>query len=167
MSARVPVRNWNSVVLTKLFTGPGLSALRSVSRRGLKGVMTSARKKCCRKSCARPSRLPGGPRKLVSALTAVLVLAMVGAFFVLVTVVGLCIFLAYATTAAVARRMGHTPRVAFLSYSPFGNPPGAFVGELREAGRVEGRGDGAVEVRAERYVARADEVGRVTYRAGD
>ncbi|HKX35489.1 MAG TPA: NADP-dependent malic enzyme, partial [Rhizorhapis sp.] len=27
-------------------------------------------------------------------------------------------------TAAVARRMGHEPRVAFLSYSTFGNPPG-------------------------------------------
>ncbi|MPT48885.1 MAG: NADP-dependent malic enzyme [Sphingobium sp.] len=36
-------------------------------------------------------------------------------------------------TAAVARRMGHTPRVAFLSYSTFGNPPGAYLESLREA----------------------------------
>ena len=39
-------------------------------------------------------------------------------------------------TAAVARRMGHEPRVAFLSYSTFGNPPGAFVEHLRGAVRV-------------------------------
>ena len=32
-------------------------------------------------------------------------------------------------TAAVARRMGHEPRVAFLSYSTFGNPPGRLAGE--------------------------------------
>ncbi|TNE42037.1 MAG: NADP-dependent malic enzyme [Sphingomonadales bacterium] len=36
-------------------------------------------------------------------------------------------------TAAVARRMGHTPRVAFLSYSTFGNPPGNWLENLREA----------------------------------
>ena len=39
-------------------------------------------------------------------------------------------------TAAVARRMGHEPRVAFLSYSTFGNPPGAFVEHLRGAVRL-------------------------------
>jgi malate dehydrogenase (oxaloacetate-decarboxylating)(NADP+) len=39
-------------------------------------------------------------------------------------------------TAAVARRMGHEPRVAFLSYSTFGNPPGAYVEHLRGAVRV-------------------------------
>lgn len=36
-------------------------------------------------------------------------------------------------TAAVARRMGHEPRVAFLSYSTFGNPQGRWVDELRGA----------------------------------
>ncbi len=36
-------------------------------------------------------------------------------------------------TAAVARRMGHEPRVAFLSYSNFGNPPGTWLEGLREA----------------------------------
>jgi malate dehydrogenase (oxaloacetate-decarboxylating)(NADP+) len=29
--------------------------------------------------------------------------------------------------------MGQDPRVAFVSYTSFGNPPGAFVGALREA----------------------------------
>jgi malate dehydrogenase (oxaloacetate-decarboxylating)(NADP+) len=36
-------------------------------------------------------------------------------------------------TAAVARRMGHEPRVAFLSYSTFGNPAGEFLENIREA----------------------------------
>ena len=36
-------------------------------------------------------------------------------------------------TAAVARRMGHEPRVAFLSYSTFGNPSGNWLAPLREA----------------------------------
>ena len=36
-------------------------------------------------------------------------------------------------TAAVARRMGHEPRVAFLSYSTFGNPPGNWLEPIREA----------------------------------
>ncbi len=36
-------------------------------------------------------------------------------------------------TAAVARRMGHEPRVAFLSYSTFGNPSGTWLDPLREA----------------------------------
>ncbi|AUW56931.1 NADP-dependent malic enzyme [Sphingobium sp. SCG-1] len=36
-------------------------------------------------------------------------------------------------TAAVARRMGHEPRVAFLSYSTFGNPPGNWLASLRDA----------------------------------
>jgi malate dehydrogenase (oxaloacetate-decarboxylating)(NADP+) len=36
-------------------------------------------------------------------------------------------------TAAVARRMGHEPRVAFLSYSTFGNPPGNWLDGIREA----------------------------------
>jgi len=36
-------------------------------------------------------------------------------------------------TAAVARKMGHEPRVAFLSYSTFGNPPGNWLENLRDA----------------------------------
>ncbi len=36
-------------------------------------------------------------------------------------------------TAAVARRMGHTPRVAFLSYSTFGNPSGNWLDPIRDA----------------------------------
>ena len=36
-------------------------------------------------------------------------------------------------TAAVARRMGHEPRVAFLSYSTFGNPEGRWLENIREA----------------------------------
>ncbi len=36
-------------------------------------------------------------------------------------------------TAAVARRMGHEPRVAFLSFSTFGNPMGRWVDNIREA----------------------------------
>ncbi len=36
-------------------------------------------------------------------------------------------------TARVARRMGHEPRVAFLSYSTFGNPAGNWLEGIREA----------------------------------
>ena len=36
-------------------------------------------------------------------------------------------------TAAVARRMGHEPRVAFLSYSTFGNPSGQWLANIRDA----------------------------------
>jgi malate dehydrogenase (oxaloacetate-decarboxylating)(NADP+) len=36
-------------------------------------------------------------------------------------------------TAQVARRMGHEPRVAFLSYSNFGNPEGSFLQRIRDA----------------------------------
>ncbi|MEO6041353.1 MAG: NADP-dependent malic enzyme [Croceibacterium sp.] len=36
-------------------------------------------------------------------------------------------------TAAVARRLGHEPRVAFLSYSTFGNPPGQWLENIRDA----------------------------------
>jgi malate dehydrogenase (oxaloacetate-decarboxylating)(NADP+) len=36
-------------------------------------------------------------------------------------------------TAAVCRRMGQEPRVAFLSYSSFGNPPGKWIDDIREA----------------------------------
>ena len=36
-------------------------------------------------------------------------------------------------TAAVARRLGHQPRVAFLSYSNFGNPAGKWLENIRNA----------------------------------
>ena len=36
-------------------------------------------------------------------------------------------------TAQVARRMGHEPRVAFLSYSTFGNPEGLWLENIRAA----------------------------------
>jgi len=36
-------------------------------------------------------------------------------------------------TAAVARRMGQEPRVAFLSYANFGNPPGKWLDNIRDA----------------------------------
>ena len=36
-------------------------------------------------------------------------------------------------TAAVARRMGHMPRVAFLSFSTFGNPAGTWLNNIRDA----------------------------------
>jgi malate dehydrogenase (oxaloacetate-decarboxylating)(NADP+) len=39
-------------------------------------------------------------------------------------------------TAEVARRMGHVPRVAFLSYSNFGNPEGSFLERIRDAVRI-------------------------------
>jgi len=46
-------------------------------------------------------------------------------------------------TAGVARRLGQEPRVAFVSYSNFGNPPGAIVGELRDAVKLlDARGVG-------------------------
>jgi malate dehydrogenase (oxaloacetate-decarboxylating)(NADP+) len=39
-------------------------------------------------------------------------------------------------TAQVARRMGHEPRVAFLSYSTFGNPEGRWLENIRAAVHV-------------------------------
>jgi malate dehydrogenase (oxaloacetate-decarboxylating)(NADP+) len=36
-------------------------------------------------------------------------------------------------TAEVARRMGHEPRVAFLSFATFGNPAGSWLDNVREA----------------------------------
>jgi malate dehydrogenase (oxaloacetate-decarboxylating)(NADP+) len=39
-------------------------------------------------------------------------------------------------TAAVARRMGHEPRIAFLSFSNFGNPQGTFLDNVRGAVRL-------------------------------
>ncbi|MHA6718127.1 NADP-dependent malic enzyme [Sphingomonas sp. RS6] len=39
-------------------------------------------------------------------------------------------------TVQVARRMGHEPRVAFLSYSTFGNPEGKWIDNIRDAVKV-------------------------------
>ena len=39
-------------------------------------------------------------------------------------------------TVAVARRLGHDPRGAFLSYSNFGNPPGGHLENVRDALKV-------------------------------
>ncbi|MEG3179578.1 NADP-dependent malic enzyme [Sphingomonas sp. LT1P40] len=39
-------------------------------------------------------------------------------------------------TSQVARRMGHEPRVAFLSYSTFGNPKGEWLDNIRGAVKV-------------------------------
>jgi malate dehydrogenase (oxaloacetate-decarboxylating)(NADP+) len=36
-------------------------------------------------------------------------------------------------TAEVAKKLGHEPRVAFLSYSTFGNPPGRWLENIRDA----------------------------------
>jgi malate dehydrogenase (oxaloacetate-decarboxylating)(NADP+) len=44
-------------------------------------------------------------------------------------------------TAQVARRMGHDPRVAFLSYSNFGNPEGSFLERIRDAVRIMDKRD--------------------------
>ncbi len=53
-------------------------------------------------------------------------------------------------TAAVARRMGHEPRVAFLSYSTFGNPSGRWLENLRGAVKVlDDRGDAGFEYEGE------------------
>jgi malate dehydrogenase (oxaloacetate-decarboxylating)(NADP+) len=39
-------------------------------------------------------------------------------------------------SAAFARRMGQEPRIAFVSYTTFGNPPGRHIAELRDAVRL-------------------------------
>ena len=39
-------------------------------------------------------------------------------------------------SASFARRMGLEPRVAFISYTTFGNPPGRHIAELRDAVRL-------------------------------
>ncbi|HET9426774.1 MAG TPA: NADP-dependent malic enzyme [Allosphingosinicella sp.] len=44
-------------------------------------------------------------------------------------------------TAQVARRMGHEPRVAFLSYSNFGNPEGSYLDRIRDAVKLLDRRD--------------------------
>jgi len=52
-------------------------------------------------------------------------------------------------TAAVARRLGHTPRVAFLSYSTFGNPSGKWLENIREAVHILDREDPGFEYEGE------------------
>ena len=53
-------------------------------------------------------------------------------------------------TAAVARRLGHEPRVAFLSYSTFGNPSGKWLDNIREAvGILDARGEKGFEYEGE------------------
>jgi len=52
-------------------------------------------------------------------------------------------------TAAVARRMGHEPRVAFLSYSTFGNPSGQWLDNIREAVAILDREDPGFEYEGE------------------
>ena len=45
-------------------------------------------------------------------------------------------------TARTVRRLGFTPRLAFMSYSTFGNPPGERAGKVREAvAMLDARGD--------------------------
>ena len=52
-------------------------------------------------------------------------------------------------TAAVARRLGHTPRVAFLSYSTFGNPSGQWLENIREAVHILDREEPGFEYEGE------------------
>jgi malate dehydrogenase (oxaloacetate-decarboxylating)(NADP+) len=52
-------------------------------------------------------------------------------------------------TAAVAKRLGHTPRVAFLSYSTFGNPPGQWLENIREAVHILDREEPGFEYEGE------------------
>ncbi len=52
--------------------------------------------------------------------------------------------------AAVARRLGHEPRVAFLSYSTFGNPSGRWLDNIREAVSIlDSEGDVGFEYEGE------------------
>jgi malate dehydrogenase (oxaloacetate-decarboxylating)(NADP+) len=52
-------------------------------------------------------------------------------------------------TAAVARRLGHEPRVAFLSYSTFGNPPGKWLENIRDAVHILDADDPGFEYEGE------------------
>ena len=53
-------------------------------------------------------------------------------------------------TAHIARRMGHEPRVAFLSYSNFGNPPGTYLERIRDAVKLlDAKGDADFEYEGE------------------
>ena len=48
-------------------------------------------------------------------------------------------------TAAVARRLGHEPRVAFLSFSTFGNPAGRWLDNIRNAVQILDESDPGFE----------------------
>jgi malate dehydrogenase (oxaloacetate-decarboxylating)(NADP+) len=73
-------------------------------------------------------------------------------------------------TAGAARRIGLEPRVAFLSYSNFGNPPGEYLGALHEAVRIldetkpgfEYEGEMSVDVALNRDMAAIYPFGRLT-----
>jgi malate dehydrogenase (oxaloacetate-decarboxylating)(NADP+) len=52
-------------------------------------------------------------------------------------------------TAGVARRMGHEPRVAFLSYSTFGNPSGKWLDDIRGAVSILDASDPGFEYEGE------------------
>jgi malate dehydrogenase (oxaloacetate-decarboxylating)(NADP+) len=52
-------------------------------------------------------------------------------------------------TAGVARRMGHEPRVAFLSYSTFGNPSGKWLDDIRGAVAILDASDPGFEYEGE------------------
>jgi malate dehydrogenase (oxaloacetate-decarboxylating)(NADP+) len=52
-------------------------------------------------------------------------------------------------TAKVARRLGHEPRVAFLSYSTFGNPSGKWLENIRDAVHILDADDPGFEYEGE------------------
>src|SRR5690606_20681480 len=52
-------------------------------------------------------------------------------------------------TAKIARRLGHEPRVAFLSYSTFGNPSGRWLESIREAVHILDQDDPGFEYEGE------------------
>jgi malate dehydrogenase (oxaloacetate-decarboxylating)(NADP+) len=52
-------------------------------------------------------------------------------------------------TARIARRLGHEPRVAFLSYSTFGNPPGKWLNNIRDAVHILDQEDPGFEFEGE------------------
>lgn len=72
--------------------------------------------------------------------------------------------------AAAARRLGMEPRVAFLSYSNFGNPPGSYLGALHEAVAIlddlrpgfEYEGEMSVDVALNRNLAEIYPFNRLT-----
>jgi malate dehydrogenase (oxaloacetate-decarboxylating)(NADP+) len=52
-------------------------------------------------------------------------------------------------TARVSRSLGHEPRVAFLSYSTFGNPPGRWLENIRDAVAILDKDDPGFEYEGE------------------
>ena len=72
--------------------------------------------------------------------------------------------------AAAARRLGMEPRVAFMSYSNFGNPPGSYLGALHEAVHIldelkpgfEYEGEMSVDVALNRSLADVYPFNRLT-----